>query len=716
MLRLGLLVGAAAAVWLVLRPLWAMHGIPAFNHDWSWPPDRIQAWSQFRDAVAPFTRNNFGQLNFYIGNAPSALVIAMAVQLFGAALGVKVLASLLVFGALLAAFAFARRLGATTIVGASCALLYAVSPVVSNELAAGHLTYLAGYAALPVVALCGLQLALGSQRALAVLGLLVVVPLQIAQPQFVAFDALVVLLLLPCARTASARLVVVVTAVAILCASPFEIGLALFSHPLSALSADRINLHWEGANSSAVWKAYVGTDYVRPYDASVPAALLVARAAAGALIWLIAIVNVLWARRWVAFLLLAIVAAWLSAGVYGPLWGAMSFAFVQVPQLAVFRELYHFSGLIMLGLLTLCALSRVRAITWVLPVAAFLFALPQLTGGFWQLVGTYDPTEIAAVAQIVNADRGTGSVLFWPLLQPVGPTAVFAGADPDAFSIGSHAALSEFVPQQPLSQIGTLLCDVKSDPQLILAGFGVRYVIARTAWRSFYDARLEPGLRGLATGRDSGDCAATRALRGVRVMWRGESHLLLQVNPPAAATRATPTDSIWHLSLARAFAPSVVTADPRHGWVDGNRWQWWSPSFYGPTNPGIFSLGHVAYQLPPHSGGLQLIVSAPRGLSFSGGRRPQFVRGAPGFAAVLIPPDASAVTAIGPAMLAGLSTTEGPRSNVRREPVRLAAAGALDAPLELALFLQYAWWLVSLAALPTLFWVYLRGPRDRRGA
>ena len=155
MLRLGLLVGSAFVVWLVLRPLWVMHGIPAFNHDWSWPPDRIQAWSQFRDAASPFTHNNFGQFNFYIGSAPYALVIAIAVQLFGAALGVKVLASLLVFGAVLAAFAFARRLGATTVVGASCALFYAASPVVSNELAAGHLAYLAGYAALPVVALCG---------------------------------------------------------------------------------------------------------------------------------------------------------------------------------------------------------------------------------------------------------------------------------------------------------------------------------------------------------------------------------------------------------------------------------------------------------------------------------------------------------------------------------------------------------------------------------
>ena len=84
------LVGAAIVVWLVLRPLWAMHGIPAFNHDWSWPPDRIQAWSQFRDAISPFTRNNFGQFNFYIGSAPSSLAAALAVQMFGAQLGVVV--------------------------------------------------------------------------------------------------------------------------------------------------------------------------------------------------------------------------------------------------------------------------------------------------------------------------------------------------------------------------------------------------------------------------------------------------------------------------------------------------------------------------------------------------------------------------------------------------------------------------------------------------
>src|ERR1700726_51331 len=91
------LAGGAIVVWFLLRPLWMMHGVPAFNHDWSWPPDRIQAWSQFRDSILPFTRNNFGRFNFYIGSAPSVLVTAFAVQAFGTYLGVKILASLLIF-------------------------------------------------------------------------------------------------------------------------------------------------------------------------------------------------------------------------------------------------------------------------------------------------------------------------------------------------------------------------------------------------------------------------------------------------------------------------------------------------------------------------------------------------------------------------------------------------------------------------------------------
>jgi hypothetical protein len=702
------LVGAAIVVWLVLRPLWAMHGIPAFNHDWSWPPDRIQAWSQFRDAISPFTRNNFGQFNFYIGSAPSSLAAALAVQMFGAQLGVKILSSLLLFGALFAAFALAKRLGATPVEGASCALIYAASPVFANEMAAGHLGYLFGYAALPIITLSGLQLALGSRRALSALALAVVVPFSIAQPQFIVFDALVILLLVPWARTGRDRLVVVLTALAILCASPYEIVLALFSHPLTALSFDRANLHWEAANSSALWKAYIGSAYVRPYDASVPAALLAGRAAAGVLLWLIAIVNVVQTRRWMTFLALTVLAAWLNAGANGPLWSVMSFAFVHVPQLAIFRELYHFSGLIMLGLLTLCALSRLRPMAWILAPAAVLFALPQLTGAYWHLVGTYDNAEIAAVARIVNADRGTGSVLFWPLLQPLGRSAALAGADPDAFAIGSHPSLSEFVPVQPLSQLGALLCDSKHDPQRILAQFGVRYAIVRTAWRSFYDQRMEPGLRDLVAGRDPQNCADARLLRGLHVVWRGESHALALVSAPTSRVGATLSDPVWRLPIERAFEASVLTADPRRGWVDGDRWQWWDPTFYGPVNPGIFSLGHVAYELPPQSGGMQLVANAPGGLVFAGASGRYAVRGARGFRTIRIPDGALAVTAPVPTMLAGLATAQ--RAGSERSPWYVPER-TLQAPIALALIAQYLCWVLSLAALPTLFLVYVR---DRR--
>jgi len=764
------LAGATFVTWLLLRPLWMMHGVPAFNHDWSWPPDQIQAWSQFRDSISPFTRNNFGQFNFYIGSAPSVLAVALAVQVFGAQLGVKVLASLLVFATLLGAFGLAKRLGATPLIGASCALMYAASPVVGNEMAAGHLAYMFGYAALPIVTLSALQLALGSQRALAALALVAVVPFSIAQPQFIIFDALVILLVVPSARTGQDRLVLVLAALAILCASPYELGLALFNHPLTALSVDRVNLHWEMANSSTLKGAYIGSVYVRPYDAGVPAVLLTVRAAAGALLWLIAIVSVVRTRRWSTFLALSLLAAWVSAGSNGPLWKVMSFAFVHVPQLAVFRELYHFSGLVMLGLLTLCALSRSRPMTWMLPVAAVLFALPQLTGEFWRLVGTYDTAEIAAVAQIVNADRGTDSVLFWPLLQPLGASAAMAGTDPDAFPIGSHASLSEFVPLQPLSQLGAQLCDSKRDSQRILAQFGVRYVVVRPTWQSFYDEKLESRLRDLTVGRDRQSCAGDRLLRGLHVVWRGASHTLALVATPKPLISGTFSDPVWRLPIERALETSVLTPDPRLGWVDGNRWQWWDPSFSGPVNPGIFSLGHVAYELPPHSGGMQLIANAPGGLLFTGNSVRYAVRGAHGFRAVPIPEGASNVTATAPAMLAGLASTSRaeretrsacgsvvhedalerieasrcPRIGVEilaipgapwyvrdrnsnavaplpsswdlkwsasRAAAPLSVAHALEAPIALALLAQYLCWLLSLAALLTLFWVYLGDPR-----
>jgi len=760
------IAGGAIIAWLLLRPLWTMHGVPAFNHDWSWPPDRIQAWSQFRDSIAPFTRNNFGQFNFYIGSAPSVLAAVLAIQVFGASVGIKVLASLLVLGAVLAAFGLARRLGAEPVVAGSCALVYGASPVVANELAAGHLAYLFGYAALPIIALSGMRLASGSQWKVAALALLLVVPFSIAQPQFIVFDALVILLFVPWARNRRSTLVLVIAALAILCSAPYEIGLSLFGHPLSALSSDRTNLHWEMANSSTLWGAYIGSGYVRPYDATDSAALLASRAAAGVLLWSIAIVNVIRSRRWVPFFVLSLLASWLSAGLNGPLWRAMKFAFIFVPQLAVFRELYHFSGLVMLGLLTLCALSRSRPMTWILPFAAVLFALPQLTGEFWRFVGTYDPAEITTIARIVNVDRRTDSILFWPLLQPLGPSAALAGSDPDAYPIGSHASLAEFVPIQPLSQLGVLLCDPKRDPQRTLARFGVRYVVVRPAWRSLYDERLEAELRDLVVGRDPQNCAGDRVLRGLHVVWRGASHTLATVEAPKPLVGGTLSDPVWRLPIERALEANVRTPDPRRGWVDGNRWQWWDPSFAGPVNPGLFSLGRIPYELPPRSGDMRLIVNAPGGLIFSGDSLRTVLGGARGFRAVSIPKNASVVTSPAAAMLAGLARTyrgqpehrsacssvvndrivasHCPQVGVEilalpgapwhvsdrnarpivplpsswdlkwsasKEAAPLSVVEAFDTPIALALLAQYVSWSMSLAALPAIFWIYLR---DRR--
>ena len=760
-------VFAAFVVWLVLRPLWMMHGVPAFNHDWSWPPDSIQAWSQFRDSTSPFARNNFGQFNFYIGSAPSVLVVASVVQMFGSEIGVKMLTSLLVLAALLSAFSLARRLGATPVVAGSCALLYGASPVVANELAAGHVAYMFGYAALPMVALSGLQLTIDSKRVLWALVLLAVVPFSIAQPQYIVFNAIVMLLLVPLAPSRQTRLVILFAALAMGFSAPFEIGLALFKHPLTALSADRINLHWEMANSSTLWGAYIGSSYVRPYDAGVPAALLAGRSAAGALLWLIAVVNVVRYRRWLPFFFLSLLAAWLSAGVNGPLWRAMKFAFVHIPQLSLFRELYHFSGLVMLGLLILCALGRSRPMMWTLAIAAILFALPQLTGEYWRLVGTYDTAEIAGIARIVNADHGATSVLFWPLLQPLGGSAALAGTDPDAFPIGSHPSLSEFVPQQPLSQLGTALCDSKRNSQSILAQFGVRYVIVRPAWRSFFDERLESRLRELALGRDRQSCASDRVLRGLRIVWRGASHALALVTAPKPLVSGTLSDPVWRLPISRSFEPSAVTPDPRDAWVDGNRWQWWDPSFAGPVNPGIFSLGNIPYELPSHADGMMLVANAPKGLLLIGSSVRYALQATYGFRAIHIPKGVSTVTALGPTMLAGLAATDRIEPEDRSAcglvvpggkvdhvvPARCARVGleilvtpgapwavwdrgsrpitalpsswdlkwsttraagplsvatSLETPVTLALLAQYLSWLLSAAAIPALFWVRAR--------
>lgn len=698
---------ALIAAILVLRPLLAMRGIPAFVHDWSWPPDADAAWSVVRDAVHPLIAGNFGQPNVYIGGTPAEFVIALVIGIFGSILGLKVLAIGLVLLASLGTFAFAKRTGATSPVAAAAALVFSASPVVANQFAAGHLGDLFGYAMLPFVAVCGLSLARGEHRRVAALGLLVAVQLSLKQQQYAIFDALVLAAFVPFAVDARGRWCATIAAFLALLAAPYEVALALFGHPLAAFGFQLTNLLYERANSGAFWPSHIGAAYVRAYDTGAGAVAIWLRAIGGIGLWMFALWNAVTRRYALALLALAIGTAWICAGVNGPLWPVMAAAFERVPQLSLFRELYHFSSLLLFALAALLALARGGRATVAVGAVALFFALPQLSGAFWELSASYDPSEVAAIAQVASADRSDGYVLYWPLLQPLGERIGTSGADPDAFPIGSHPSLSEFTIQQPLAQLDALLCDPHVDGPALLAHLGVRYVVVRPGWSSYYWQALEPSVRAYVAKHRAGACAAPLAFAHLRTVWSGPTHALLVVDDPAPRSADPPTDAIYRLELDRPFAPSELTPDPRSAWVDASRWQWWDPSFLGPVNPGIFSTGGTPFTLPPRSGPVYLVLNAPAGATLEGDKQGR-IPPAPGYRAVALPESVVSVVSRGPAVLSGYIRS--PQAVVRRLPA-FTSAPPLGFLPGAGLIVQYACWFAGALAFLTLAWLGLRSAR-----
>jgi len=667
----ALAAGAAIVAALVLRPLLLLPGLPGLHYDWSWPPDAGAAWGTFVDYTRPYVLDNFGHWNFYAGGAPAALVDAIAVQTFGAVLGLKAVCFALVAGAAAGAYALARRLGAAALVACACAIAFAASPVVAHEAISGHVAYLFGYAMLPFVAIGGLRLGSGESWVRASSWLFAAIPLGVAQPQFAVFYAAVLFAFVPFALPGSRARTAIAAALA-LAASPLELTLALFAHPLAALRTDLTNAHWLAANSTALWIALLG--------------------ATGIALWAFAIWNVARDRRAIATFALALVATLLCAGANGPLWPAMSAVVGVVPQLAFFRELYHFAGLAVFGVVAMLALTRGRVAGALALAVALLFAAPQAAGASWPAMTAYDPAPMATLAAAVAADPGRGRVLFWPLLQPLGPSLDRSGADPDAFRIGTHPALYAFSVAQPLSQLATLICDPSTDARALLRSAGVSYVVWRPQWRSQFAAASEPALRPLLRLRPP--CRAEKVLARLRVVARAGDHRLLAVDAaPQLDDRTLPFGRVA-LDADVAFAPDAITPDPRKGWTDGTRWQWWGGGiFMGPVDPGVFALGGVPFALPSHGPRAFLVLAAPAGARFEGAGPSVAIAPTRGYVVVAVPPSAATVRSSGAMMLAGLTT----RSARPADPHTLASAPVDGTAVAVGTALQYAVWALFLA-------------------
>jgi len=602
---------------VIAWPILVVHGIPAFHHDWSWPLTKPQMAAEFRETLQPITSDNFGAVNYYAFNAPFWAISAVATDLAGTEIGLRLVVCGLLAVAGIAMYRLLREQFALASTTATFgALLYTANPIVANRLAAGHLSYLACYAFFPLIAECLGRLGDGRKRA-AVL-LFGVTPLAVVHPQFFCFFGILAFGL---AFGRRRWYLVVVAAALPFVVSPSSVGAGLLGAPAASLRFEETTLRWEVVNSASMLDALELTGYVRDYDRQAEPSLLLARRYAMRALWFAALIGAIRTPRARPYFALAIFGLFMHSGLDGPLATPLAYLFSHDAWFSIFRELYHFAVFTALGLIV-CAANCLNGRPALLALATLLTVVPQWTGAYFRGVSFERGDDMEQIAALVSRDPAPGSVLFVPILQPLGRDDAHAGVDPDAYPFPGRAAIHAFVPQAPLVQLDLALRKRPEAAAAILAAYSVRYVVLRPGWRSSFETNLEPSLKELLVRFPPVPERQASLERHLHVVWRGREHALARIDDARPLVHSTPLTTLGRIPETSLTVDTATVADPRAGWADANRWFWLSPDIATVIDPGLLTVGTQTLTATGASNGSRAVLSTTgRATLISSGRR-----------------------------------------------------------------------------------------------
>jgi hypothetical protein len=574
----------------MLRPVLTHGGIPSLHHDWQFPADAIQAKGQLLRLTGALNDTNFGNPNLYSNAAPLWAIIWGFERLMPATAAVRVLLAVILLTAWVGMGSLLRAYGASRLSGGAASLVYVCSPVVANQLAAGHLADLSAYASAPAFIACALRFA-DRRSTGAACGAAVFAVLCAVQIQFAVIVPIVAAIVLfewtPANRPRMLRTAAMIVLPVLLL--PLTWAAFITGNPAQAVSLDRTTLFWELVNSAPIGAAAAMGGYVVDYFRYAPWPTLDVQTLAMWGVWA-GVLASLALPRYRRFAALAIAGVVLQSGSHGPAALPITWSFQHISELSVFREFYHFATITAFGLACTIGLWRAQFSLAALLLAVGV-ALPQLTGAFWNGVSFHNGGSIARAAAIVNADRRASYMLMWPPLQPMGTDAHHAGADPDGLPIGAHGVLTDFVPEAPLVQIAQQLAhEPAASRAATLRSYSIGYVYERPTWQSQYEHILEPRLRAFARAHQP-QLAFSNALfdrvPGLTRLVSGPDGVLYRVKKPLPLTRERAFTDIARFDVTPPDMDDRV--DPRLGWTDALRWFWLVPSTRPVVNPGMLT-------------------------------------------------------------------------------------------------------------------------------
>lgn len=566
--KASLISASAVATFVVVALSLIRHpGVPAYLHDWAWPPYGELLRSFAISKFSAWDWNGLGQPNVTLQVHPYFLLIDyLSFVMSTKAVLIVTLASALALGAA-AVTASVLDVGGRRDAAFLAGLLFSLSPFTINQLIAGHVEVLVGASALPLAVWASLR---PSSRAWVLIFALAWSTLHV---QYAA---------------------ILVGCVVILCGvSPFiacswrlclPLAIALpqlwtLLRPTAVTTEQPMltTLPWLTVQSQPVESAITGAHYFARYWDDIVRSLPMLQATE----WFYpaCVAAALIAVRIGAFriLMLYIVAVGLLSGTEGPLAPALTHLARAVPAFSVFRELYHFAIILPLAAALAAGIAisfapRAARVVIVSTMTLLLFT-PFVTGLVWQKVPSVfsDPTAFALLRDAAGAPAPT-RIFFAPGFSPVGPAAATrGGADPLAVRFGNAIALWSYRPTAPMPDLLWQLYQ----PRLLSDSLLASYAVSGVYERSELESKLQPNIPYLHTpnvpvfGQIQFDDRFTEVHGSASVLYRSKVvHPILHVTRSLASAQLQSPGMIFQ---------AVNGDDPNARWVPAQEWWFFNP-------------------------------------------------------------------------------------------------------------------------------------------
>ncbi len=355
------LVAVAVAVSLAafgFYDFFVQHGVPIMRHDWAWPADDAELRAFYSLSAAPaWNVGGAGDASTY----PAMYPLVWCMSALGTLFSTKAVLNMLLAGTFVTAFlgVYAiARLGSRPQIGRLGAMfastVYASSPFFLNELIAGHLLNLVGYALLPILVVCAINVERRLRPEIFLASALLaglLVGFSGIQIQYLAFDGLLLALL--CVTSPSVGPVVLFSAIAVTIGAltqGFSLGNLLLPAAAAVDLPPRVPLEWFGDMSVQPRLELLGYGYAADYARATFAWEMTGT------IWqvsgfaaIVPIAVALLVKRSVRWPLICLVGVFGASGILGPGGELKSWAFSHLLAAGLVRELYNFTCLTSLG-------------------------------------------------------------------------------------------------------------------------------------------------------------------------------------------------------------------------------------------------------------------------------------------------------------------------------------------------------------------------------